>query len=163
MTVGMEGHGQMGSFWTTGGGGVAAQQLAGSVVSEAWTGPRVSGIITVLEVPKTSSVSQSTRQGWWSHREAGRSLMGLLRDQEAIQGTHEDRQESMVWWKLTAEHFRRRVCPRAKAAEVQEMLPGIIYPPKLVVRASLVTSAKTAAVLCWGLMPIRRELKCNER
>lgn len=79
----------------------------------------------MLEVPKTNSVSQLTREGWWSNREVGRSLMGLLRDQEAIKGTDEDRQESMVSWKLTAEHFRRRVCPSVKAAEVQKMLPGI--------------------------------------
>lgn len=63
------------------------------------------------EVPKTNSVSEITREGWWSNREVGRSLMGLLRDQESIKGTSEDRQESVVSWKRTVEHFRRRVCP----------------------------------------------------
>lgn len=91
-------------------------------------------------------------------------MRGLLRNQQSIKGTNEDRQESTVSWKLTAEHFRRRVClVSVKAAKVQKILPGIIYPPKLMVRVSLVISAKTAVVLFWGLMPNHRKLKCNER
>lgn len=51
---------------------------------------------------------------------AGRAVMGLLRDKESMKGTNKDRQESVVFWKLTVEHFRRRVCPHCVATEVQK-------------------------------------------
>lgn len=45
--------------------------------------------------------------------------MGLLWEMDiciSTKGTSKDRQESMVFWKLTIEHFRRE-CPSDKAAE----------------------------------------------
>lgn len=45
----------------------------------------------------------------------------------------------------------------------RKILLGITYPLKLVVKGSLVTSAKTAAVLYWGHMLNHRRLRCNGR
>ena len=106
---------------------------------------------------------RSPREVRWSNKEVGRALIGWLREKEPPKRTKKGRQESVGSWKLTVEHFRRRVYPSVEAAGVQEILPGIKCPLKLVVRVSLVTSAKTVATLYSGLMPNHRRLRDNGR
>lgn len=104
------------------------------------------------------------REGRWSKRELGRALMGLLRDKESMKATNKDRKEIVVLWKPTVEHFRRRVCSKCSGCTgAERFLPGVKYPLKLVVRGSLVTSAKTSVVLYWQLKPNHRRLRCNGR
>lgn len=104
------------------------------------------------------------REGRWSKRELGRALMGLLRDKESMKATNKDRKEIVVLWKPTVEHFRRRVCSKCSGCTGPErFLPGVKYPLKLVVRRSLVTSAKTSVVLYRQLKPNHRRLRCNGR
>lgn len=55
---------------------------------------------------------RSPREGRWDARDAGRALMGLLRDKESRKGTDKGRQELGVLWKPTVEHFRSRVGPK---------------------------------------------------
>lgn len=54
---------------------------------------------------------RSSREGRRSSREVGRTLTGLLKEEEPVKRTNKDRQASVVSWNLMVEHFRRRVCP----------------------------------------------------